>query len=371
MQLEPLPYNQVMERAIQFLDEAIAIAQNNSFTITAGEDWIFGLDVDNQRLVRLANSYAARFMAQVARTPEERAAVDWNEVLRRIDAGIVEDFAPIGDDDGVTEWDCLKFYAQEGTTWARADYYFVGPADESVCDPNDGKINCFQEWIDTPLQDRLVFDIHTSDRRIVGSADDPTVDGKDFQYQGNNGPFPPSRGTYHYGSHNHFRYKATYRDQNANGPMPVMKVTEMDMLKAEALLRTGGSTAMVAELINKTRVERGELNPAQATDPVGSPDDPQSHLDSASLWAKLKHEKRIECAATAAGLSFFDDRGWGDLVTNTPIHFPIPGKELETLALQTYTFGGGGPGSADDRGSAWKRAPDTGKSRFTADARPE
>ena len=370
VELPAQPYNEVMQRAIGFLDEAIAIAQANSFTIAASDDWIFGLDVDNQRLIRLANSYAARFMAQVARTPEERAAVDWNEVMRRIDAGIVEDFAPIGDDNGDREWDCLKWVGSEGTTWSRADYRTIGPADESVCDPNDGKINCFQEWLDTPLQDRLVFDVHTSDRRIVGSADDPTVDGKDFQYQGDNGPFPPARGTYHYASHNPFRYKY-YRDNGSNGPMPVMLKAEMDLLKAEALLRTGGSTQMVADLINNTRVPRGELNPAQATDAVGSPDDPQNHRDGASLWAKLKHEKRIETFLTAAGLAFFDDRGWGDLVDNTPYHFPIPGKELETLALQTYTFGGGGEGSADDRGSAWKRAPTGGKSRFTMDARPQ
>ena len=212
--------------------------------------------------------------------------------------------------------------------------------------------------------------MHTADRRIVGSADDPTVSGKDFEYQGNNGPFPPSRGTYHYSSHNHWRYQS-YRNNNSNGPMPVMLMAEMDMLKAEALLRTGGSTAMVADLINKTRVGRGEMNPATANDPVGSPSDPQSHLDGASLWAKLKHEKRIETFATAAGLAFFDDRGWGDLVNNTPYHFPVPGKELETLSLQTYTFGGGGAASASDGGFAWKRSNLTGGSRLTMDARPQ
>ena len=72
----------------------------------------------------------------------------------------------------------------------------------------------------------------------------------------------------------------------------------------------------------------------------------------------MKYEKRIETFQTAAGIAYFDDRGWGDLVTNTPIHFPIPGRELETLGLQQYTFGGGGDGSAPKAGdSYWMNKP--------------
>jgi hypothetical protein len=49
----------------------------------------------------------------------------------------------------------------------------------------------------------------------------------------------------------------------------------------------------------------------------------------------------------AAGTAFFDARGWGTLVEGTPIHFPIPARELETLNLPAYTFGGiGGPDAA-------------------------
>ncbi len=331
------PYQEVQAEAIRMLDEAKAIASANSFVITADDDWVWGLEVDSDQMVRLINSFVARIMIQGARSPEERAAVNWQEVVLRINSGITEDFAPIGDDDGVTEWDCLKFYPQNGTSWSRADYRTIGPADES---------GGYADWLSKPLGERLVFDIHTADRRIVGSADDPTVDGTDFEYQGNNGPFPPARGTYHYSSHNHKRYQYYYNG-DANGIMPHMVMTEMDMYMAEALLRTGGSTEQVANLINKTRVGRGELNPATGSDSKGASSDAQSHLDSASLWAKLKHERRIETFLTAAGLAYYDDRGLGDLVTGTPVHFPVPGRELETLGLPNYTFGGvGGDGGA-------------------------
>ena len=335
--LELRPYMEVNQAAIEMLEGARAIAQAGSFSFTAAEDWIWGLDVSSDDMVKLINSFIARLTVQVARDESERAAVNWSEVISRVDAGITEDFSPIGDDDGTTEWDCLKFYGQNGTTWSRADYRTIGPADES---------GGYSAWLAKPLGERLVFDIATADRRIVGDATDLSVDGSDFQYQGNNGPFPAARGVYHYSSHNHKRYQY-YNQGNANGAMPHMIMAEMDMYKAEALLRTNGSTSVVADLINKTRVSRGMLNPAAATDAPGSSTDAQSHMDSASLWAKLKHERRIETFQTWAGLAYYDDRGLGDLVTGTPIHFPVPGRELETLGLQSYTFGGvGGTGGA-------------------------
>ena len=346
--LELQPYTAVLAAAIQQMDAALAIAQANEFTITATEDWIFGLDVTSAQLVQLGNSLKARWLAQVGRTAAERDAADWNQIITLISAGITEDFVPVGDDDSVEEWDATKFYGQNGTTWSRADYRTIGAADES---------GGYQNWLATPVQERVVFDIATADRRIVGDPVDLTVNGKYFEYQGNNGPFPPARGTYHYSSHNHFRF-VEYNAAGANGPMPYMLTSEMDMLHAEALLRTGGSTETIAQLINNTRVPNGELNPAASTDPIGASTDDHSHLDTASLWAKMKYEKRIETFQTAAGLAYFDDRGWGDLVTNTPIHFPIPGRELETLGVQQYTFGGGGDGSAPKAGdSYWMNKP--------------
>jgi len=334
-QLELRPYMEINQAAIGMLEEARAIASANQFMI---EGWIQGLTLNSEDMVRLINSFIARFTVQVARDEAERAAVDWNQVMGLVDAGITADFAPVGTESGAL-FDCLKYYGQNGSTWSRADYRTIGPADES---------GGYADWLSKPLRDRRVFDITTSDRRIVGSPTDPTVDGSDFEYQGNDGPFPIARGAYHFSSHNHKRYQYYYNEETAfTGPMPHIIVTEMDLYKAEALLRTGGSTATVAELINKTRVIRGMMNPATGSDPAGSPSDDQSHLDSASLWAKLKHERRIETFQTGAGLAYFDDRGLGDLVTGTPIHFPVPGRELETLGLQNYTFGGvGGNGGA-------------------------
>jgi hypothetical protein len=113
------PYSEVMAAAHQMMEEAIALAQAQPFTIEADEDWIFGLEISNEDLIALARSMQARWLAAVARTPEERAGADWNQIMSLIVAGITEDFAPIGDDNGLFEWDCMKFYGSDGETWSR------------------------------------------------------------------------------------------------------------------------------------------------------------------------------------------------------------------------------------------------------------
>jgi hypothetical protein len=64
------------------------------------------------------------------------------------------------------------------------------------------------------------------------------------------------------------------------------------------------------------------------------------------LWDALMYEKRIDLFPLDAAATFFDQRGWGKLLRGTPLHFPVHGRELETLGLPIYTFGGTGPGSA-------------------------
>jgi hypothetical protein len=124
----------------------------------------------------------------------------------------------------------------------------------------------------------------------------------------------------------------------------------MDLIKAEALTRLGRE-AEALPLINAYREGNGGLAPVTA---AGVPEvdgrcTPRT-LDGecGDLFEALKYEKRLEVYLTGMGVAYYDDRGWGDLVTGTAIHFPIPGEVLEQLQQGIYTFGGGGPGSAPD-----------------------
>jgi hypothetical protein len=70
-----------------------------------------------------------------------------------------------------------------------------------------------------------------------------------------------------------------------------------------------------------------------------------------NLWDVLRYEKRIETLGLNGGIPYYDNRGWGILLENTMIHFPMPVVDVELLLGldAVYTFGGGGPGSAPAR----------------------
>lgn len=322
-------YGEVMTAAIEMLDEAASIASSNTFTLP--DNWIGGQALTSAQLAQVAKSYSARFMAAVARTPEERAAVNWADVIARVDAGIQQDFGPILDN---TNWgDLYKNYISR-FDWFRTDYRLIGPADIS---------GNYQAWVATPVADRQPFDITTPDRRIVGP--EPNTDGTDFYYRATQN-HREDRGTYHFSRYGSKRYM--YIRQTNIGFNPIMTVAEMDMLKAEGLIRQG-QNAQAAELINRTRTTRGELPPLTA-DGVPQSDDcvPRTETGAcANLMQALIYEKRVETYAISGGLAYFEARGWGFLVEGTPFHLPIPARELETLGIPAYTFGGvGGIGAA-------------------------
>jgi hypothetical protein len=132
----------------------------------------------------------------------------------------------------------------------------------------------------------------------------------------------------------HNRYYDYSSDGNDElGPTPWMLAAESDLVRAEALIRSGGSLATAAALINNTRVTRGNLPPATAAD------------GNATLLADIDYERDVELLSTN-GYTLFQRRHVDGLKKGTVLQLPIPAKELETLALPIYTFGGVGGTSA-------------------------
>jgi hypothetical protein len=80
--------------------------------------------------------------------------------------------------------------------------------------------------------------------------------------------------------------------------------------------------------------QHGDCVPRKATGACGD------------LWDALMYEKHLETMGVISQLSWYDRRGWGTLAKGTLTQLPIPGRELETLGMPLYTFGGGGVGSA-------------------------
>jgi len=331
-----LPYPEVIKAAIGQLDESIAISKTGTFTLPP-DSWLFTA-MNQDDLARLSNSFAARLLAYSPRTPAERAAVDWNEVIRRVDAGITTDFAPVAQPNIFwDDWQRLAARVRSGppSDFGRPSYWLLGPADST-----NGYIN----WLNTPLTSRLPFQMVTKDRRIQGAAG-PSSPGIYIGY--NKASIgAASRGTWRYSYYYYFRHGTGTSWQN--GPTPDMTRTEMDLIKAEALIRLGRASEAVP-LINKSRVANGQLPPVTVD---GPPDEPgcvprKMNGQCGSLWDALRYEKGIENYGTNGVIAFFDARGWQTLPENTMLQLPVPGSELATLRRPLYTLGGpGGQSSA-------------------------
>ena len=311
----PSPYTEVAAAGIGYLEDCIAICETNTFTLPS--TWIYGNAFTNDELAALAHSYAARYMAGVARTPADRDALDWNAILAHAELGYTDDFGPYCD--GYVNWGNDYRYAVNLASWKRADYKTVGIADTS---------GNYEAWLNTPVHERTYFDIHTADARITGGHPDSA--GTYFSNQGECA-FQAARGTYHFSYYwfdRHIDFIATLDTK-----MITLYAPEMPLLRAEGLYRQG-DLAGAAALVNLTRESNGQLPPLTGSEP--------------DFFKWLKYEKKIE-TYHAPGLAYFDRRGWTadpetgqvtELPTGTPLHFPIPAKELEVALLENYTHGG-------------------------------
>lgn len=331
--MTPVPYGAVLEAALASLDEAIEIAQKHGVAIPG--DWVKGANLSTDQFVRLINAYRARYLAYGARTPAERAAQDWELVREAAEAAIQDDYIVLG---GAGLTSNYKQYIQNNDCATcvtyYADYKLIGPADVS---------GNYQAWLAQPVEARTRFEITTPDRRITGE-DGPTSDGTYFRYRASSN-LRPERGTYHFSSYQFYRFAGEY-GRTANAPLLGITVAEMDFLRAEALYRAG-DLAGAAALVNKTRTTNGGLPPVtEAGVPAGEACVPRKDDGSCGdLWDALVYEKRLETAG-ADQIAFFDARGFGNLVSGTFLHLPIPGRELDIYRIPRYTFGGGGAGSA-------------------------
>ena len=323
------PYAAVVNAAADALEEAAAIASANQFAI---DGVIEDVSLTNDLLAQLANTYAARILVFGARTPAERATVDWPRVLRLLDAGITEDFFS-----GASSGGTYSLYywrsSNNGSYSQRADNRLLGPADIS---------GAYQNWLATPAKDREKFQIVTPDRRITG--DTPDSPGLYYEYLDHEN-FRPERGTYHFSYYQWNRYGSGIYDEV---PIKLLSMDEIRLIRAEAAMHSG-NRGLAAELINVTRTTNGQLPPLTA-DGVPQADDCAPRSDSgacASLEEALAYERLIEGQGLSCLRAFFERRGFGSLSPGTFLHFPIPARELETLGMPIYTWGGvGQPGSA-------------------------
>lgn len=321
--LEFTPYPVVNARAVEELEAAIQLAEANGIDFV--HNYFNGQLLDGAAFAELAHSYAARFLAQAARTLEENETTDWQAVLAHAEQGLSYDFAPPSDG---RQWASYHQYTladtEAGPFWARLDQRLVAAFDPS----QPARYPLVDAEGASPLEETQAA---SEDERLTS----------DFIYQPVVG-FPAERGEWHFSHYQHNRH-VTQPDLFGNGqsgPMPTFLKADNELLRAEALLRSGQTAAAANVLDAGSRVERGALPPLTG---------------AASYFAveeAILYERAIELFNTAPASLWMDRRRFrpreasgmvtalGGLQLGTPAQLPVPVTELRIGGLQAYSFGG-------------------------------
>jgi hypothetical protein len=341
--LTPIPYQELMGRALEYFEEAAILSEDALWTLPEG--WMKAA-LPGPELARAARSMKARYGAAVARTPEERRALDWDAILADVDGGITQDLVLHMDDGDGWSNDVLGYGTYFG--WSQLAYFIYGMADQS---------GSFQGWNALPLYEKnpgMDGDpvlIVTPDLRFPRGSTlevQRALSGRYFRVNGSwetGGTWArPDRGTWRWSWYKHTRGTDYWGWSRYS--QPEIRMEEMRLLTAEGLYHMG-RRAEAAALVNETRVPAG-LN---AADAQGSNTSCVPRLPDGScggLFEMLKWEKRMENTfkGPMGNGWYFDSRGWGDLWKDTFLHLPLPCGEAQVLGLfPCQTFGG--PGGED------------------------
>ena len=341
----------LMKRALIFLDTAqvYATAGWNGETLDPG--WINGDPLDAPTFLKLVHSWKARLRAGVARTPTERAGVNWTQVIADAQAAITSDFTIVMTT-GSPNWSYRPAQIDLYGAWHQMWQFMVGMADTS------GTYSLF-------LANRSLYSpflVVTPDKRFPSgttraaqnTASGCTTSGC-IQPAGT-APYPYLRNRlagndnpvsdWMFSMYDFYRFQSFF-NATRNGAIPLVTLTEMNMLQAEGYFRANNFGA-ARDLINLTRVNAGlpALVAADNTTPVPGgnacvPKIPDSGAGfkaakCGTLWEALKWEKRMETAYTHFGGWWTDGRGWGDLPNLSVEEYPVPYEELDTRVMPLY-----------------------------------
>lgn len=353
---DPLPYDQIMEAALGYFADAAALANQGGFE-SIPATWMT-VSVSPAELARLAHSMRARYRANVARTPEERQAVDWDAVIQDVNLGVQDTWAMrtdyFGETASVSHY-VAAYMSQPSIGWAQVTYFIMGMADQS---------GMYQDWIQDQPADRMPDFADGSPRLIItpdlrfpqGSTVEEQIENPGIAHVETGSPHviighrdwrQPARGTFRW-SYYRSSHMDFHRELGTSTSTPEVTMAEMRLLEAEGHYHRGRFD-QAAELINVSREAAG-LSP---TDGQGTNDScvPRLYDESCGgLKEMLKWEKRLETMVWGVhSVSwYFDGRGWGDLYEGTQTQFPVPCQERELLGQACNTYGGqpGAVGSA-------------------------
>lgn len=355
-----------LQRAIDLANTAAAGAEGFPLPST----WIPSPTVfTSAEFVRLARSYRARIRANMARTPVERAAVDWAAVVADAQNGITADHQVITGTGNIStnSWRAQYFTYRN---WHQMPPFYIGMADvsgsyaawiaQSVNERGAGNNGFFMVTPDLRFPQGATRAAQQADFAVAQCTVAATLCKRYFVNRAN-GADEYSGASFGFSNYDHVRYQSWNSRGDAgtarNGKTDSFVKAELDMLLAEGLYRQG-NLAGAAALVNVTRVRNGlpAITAFDATTPVPGgatncvpkvPVAPFNVVACGNLWEALKYEKRIETAYTHYAPWFLDGRGWGDLPKDTPLFWAVPFQELQARQYSLGDIYGVGTGAGN------------------------
>lgn len=322
-ELSFVDYPEMIDASVEELEKAIDLAE--TLGIDFIHDYFNGILLNNEQFIALAHSYAARFLAQSARTKIELDNANWSAIFFHAERGLDFDFAPIANG---KEWQSYQQYTfaetGKGPFWARVDQRIIATLDPT----QPAYYPQVQANNEAPLNSKKA---NSNDARLES---DFTFEDRIF--------FDPDKGEWHF---SHYRYSRNLTDAAFEGngidmgKMPVFMKADNDLLKAEAALRLGELGESIRFINEGSRVTRGLLSPI-------------NNASASDLEEVIFYERNIELLGSAPFSLWLDRRRFanrttkeemqalGGLQIGTPAQLPVPAKELIIRKSTLYTFGG-------------------------------
>src|SRR5262245_11740265 len=369
-------YKEGMDSAFASFDRAIALAQAPA----SGPDgfplppaWIPSpTSWTAAEFVKMIRSYRARLRANIARTPAERAAVDWSKVIDDAANGVSSDLL-ITTSTTAGPNNAWRQQYNSFDTWHQMPAFIIGMADTSgsyaawiaqpISERGNGGAAFFMVTPDTRFPQGTTRSAQQADFAIASCNAASTACKRYFVNRASGGDRTDGPG-WGWSNYDFVRFRSwnTNGDGTArNGNTPFMVKAELDMLQAEGLYRQN-KFAEAAALVNITRTKNGlpAITTFDATTPVPGgakgcvpkvPVAPFNVVACGTLWEALKYEKRIETAYTHYAPWYLDMRGWGDLPKDTPMYWAVPYQDLQARGTAISKLYGTGLGAGNAQGS--------------------
>lgn len=349
--LAPVPYSEMIAGAVSDLEKAKSFAaQADGFVW----DFLPGANVYSRAAFNeICNAFAARFLISEARTQSEAAAFPnerWNTILSYARNGVgtaIPSFSPtsVSGEFWFNYGDWNTFFI------AGAGYLPVDLKQIHLLDP------------DYPVE------YPASGVLPPAESDDPRLGY--YAYTEEFGFLNASRRRSIFSNYYHLRMFANNDWFGQSGyPIPLITGSEMKYIIAEANYWLGNTGAVAAALANSPFGNvPTELEYPLPSEVLGYFDfgGAAGYAAGKSLGAGASDAQIVRALHTeysveldmmgGTGLQWFFMRRHNLLQVGTPLHYPIPGSELEVTLGEYYTFGGaenaGEPGTANGS-NTWK-----------------